>query len=326
MADLQLTAAFGNYDRTAPLRTGAVRPEGIDLRVLTMSPTEIFTRMTRHQEFDVSEMSMGALLNLIGSGENPFVAMPAFPSRVFRHSMGYAHVDAGIEEPRDLNGKRIAIREWGMTAMVWIVGILAEEYGFDPDSVEWVPALRPRVSIRMPERARVRYMNPGENLSDLLDSGAVDAALIHQVPECFAKGSPRVKRLFPDYKAAEIDYFRRTGAHPIMHCVVLRRDVYDRAPWALRSIYKAMCEARGMAMETMRDTGALSVMLPLLPALMEETREVFGEDFWPYGVEPNRSTLERMVLYAHQQGLTPRRLDVGELFGENVQEERSAKH
>ncbi len=323
MSDLKFTAAFGNYDRTAPLRSGAVKPDGIDLRVLTMQPTEIFTRMIRYQEFEVSEMSMGAHLNLIGLGESPFVAMPAFPSRVFRHSMVYANVDAGIERPEDLNGKRIAIQEWGMTAMLWIVGILTEEYGFDANSVEWMAALPPRASIRMPEGAKCRYMEADDNLSDLLESGAVDAALIHQVPRCFAEGSPRVKRVFSDFKAAEIDYYRRTGSHPIMHCVVLRRDVYECAPWALRNIYTAMCEAREIAMHALLDNGALSAMVPLLPALVEESRQIFGANFWPYGVKANRKTLESLLLYAHQQGLTPRRLAVKEVFGENVLEERS---
>lgn len=196
MANLSLTAGFGGYDRMAALRTGEVRPEGIDLRVFTLPPTEIFYRMCRFQEFDLSEMSMGAHCYLTGTGENPFIGIPAFPSRVFRHSMVYANVDAGVESPEDLNGKRIVIREWGMTAVVWIVGILCEEYGLDIKTVDWVAATQPRVPIPMPEGVRIRYMKAGENLSGMLDSGEVDAALIHQVPDCFAQGSPRVKRLF----------------------------------------------------------------------------------------------------------------------------------
>jgi len=318
MADLPLTGAFGPYDRTRFLQTGEVRPEGIDLRVLALPPTEIFSRMCRHLEFDTSEMSMGAHSFLLGQGESPFVGMPAFPSRVFRHSMVYANAEAGVEKVEDLNGKRIAIREWGMTAVVWIVGILAEEYGLDVNSVDWVAALEPRVPIRMPKGARIRYMKPGQNLSDMLEAGEVDGALIHQVPACFAQGSPRVKRLFPDYGAAEVDYYRRTGIHPIMHCVVVRRDVHRENPWVLRSLYKAMCEAREKTLAALADTGALSTMIPLMPAVVDETREVFGRGFWPYGVEANRKTLEKLVLYAHRQGLTPRPLEVEELFGESV--------
>ena len=319
MADLPLTAAFGNYDRIAPLRDGVVRVQGVDLRILTLPPVEIFRRMCRFLEFEVSEMSMGAHAYLTGAGDSPFVGMPAFPSRAFRHAMVYANVEAGIEQAEDLNGRRIAIREWGMTAVVWIVGILAEEHGLDPRTIDWVSALEPRVPIPMPEGVRMRYMAPGETLSSLLESGKVDAALSHQVPACFAGGSPRIKRLFPDYAAAERDYYRRTGIHPIMHCVVVRRDVHDRHRWIARNLYDALCEARRRTMENLLDTGALSAMIPFLPAVIDDTRETFGDDFWPYGTEPNRPALERFLIYAHQQSLTPRRVEVEALFDASVQ-------
>jgi 4,5-dihydroxyphthalate decarboxylase len=197
MSKLELYAAFGDYDRTGGLAAGRVSPGDIDLRTETLPPTEIFTRMCKVLEFGLSEMSMGSHCYLLGTGDSPFV---------------------------------------GMTAVVWIVGILAEEYGLDVNSIDWVAAIDPRVPIRMPEGARVRNMEPGQTISSMLDSGEVDGALIHQVPECFRAGSPRVKRIFPDYGAAEIEYYRRTGIHPIMHCVVLRKDVYERDPWALRSV------------------------------------------------------------------------------------------
>ena len=318
MADLILSAAFGNYDRINPLHTGAVRVNGIDLRIQILSPTEIFRRMCSDLEFDVSEMSMGAHAYLTGSGDNPFVGMPAFPSRAFRHAMVYANVDAGIDRAEDLNGKRIAIREWGMTAVVWIVGILAEEHGFDLRSVEWVAERAPRVPMQMPEGTRIRPMSPEEDLSALLDSGAVDAALIHEVPACFASASPRVRRVFPDYAEAEREYHARTGLHPIMHCVVVRRDVHEENPQALASIYEALCEARRQTMASLRDTGALSAMIPLLPAVMDETLDLFGDDYWPYGLERNRADLERFALYAYQQGLSPRLLAIEELFDESA--------
>ncbi len=166
----------------------------------------------------------------------------------------------------------------------------------------------------------MRYMAPGETPSSLLDTGEVDAALSHQVPACFAAGSPRVKRLFSDYGAAEIDYYKRTGVHPIMHCVVLKKSLYESDPWVLRDVYKALCESREKTMARLSDTGALSAMVPMLPAVMDKTREIFGDNFWPYGVEANRKTLEKLVLYAHQQGLTPRLLEIEELFGESVRD------
>lgn len=317
MADLLLTAAFGDYDRTRFLDR-QVFPEGIDLRILRMTPSDIFFRMCNYLEFDVSEMSMGAHCFLIGSGNSPFVGMPAFPSRSFRHSMVYYHTRSGIQKPQDLNGKRIAIREWGMTALVWILGILGEEYGVDLRTIEWVAVKKPRVTIQMPEGARIRYMRPPQNLSDMLASGEVDAALIHQAPACFSSGAPHVKRMFPDYKAAEIEYYRRTGIHPVMHCVVLRRDRHQEAPWILRSVYESLLQARQKTLAALANTQALTAMIPMLPAFMEETVQVFGKDFWPYGVAANRRALEKLVLYAHQQGLTPRRLSVDELFGESV--------
>lgn len=295
-----------------------MRPERIDLTCLTLYPPEIFYRMCRYQEFEVSEMSMGSHCFFLGQGESPFVGIPAFPSRVFRHSMVYVNNEAGIERPEELSGRCIAIREWGQTAFVWIIGILAEEYGLDILSVDWVQESEPRVPLRYPAGMRIRTMQRGETLSGMLDSGAVDAALIHQVPACYRQGSPRVRRLFEDFKVAEVDYYRRTGVFPIMHCAVVRADVHRRAPWALRSFYRALCEAKALALENIQDYGALSASVPLLPAVMEETREIFGEDFWPYGMEANRKTVEKVVLYAHQQGLTPRRLEVEELFGESV--------
>lgn len=320
MSKLKLTAAFGNYDRTVPLQKGQVRPDGIDLNVLALTPSDIFWRMSRFQEFDVSEMSMGTHCYLLGTGESPFIGIPAFLSRTFRHSMVYYNAKAGIEKPEDLNGKRIAIREWGMTAVVWIVGILAEEYGLDISSIDWVAQKESRVPIQMPEGTHIRYMKPGENLSDLLDTGAVDAVLIHQPLACFTEGSPHIQRMFPDYKDLEIEYYRRTGVYPIMHAVVLRKDIYRQHRWALRSIYDALIKAKRLAMQALSNTQTLSTMLPLLPSAVDETRRIFGNDFWSYGMNANRPTLEKMVTYAHQQGLSPRRLSIEELFGEPVRE------
>jgi len=314
MGNLTLRAAFGDYDRVVALGSGSVVPRGIDLSVETLSPSDIFRRMCGASEFDVSEMSMGAHAYLCGAGESPFLGIPAFPSRAFRHAMVYANVDANIDAPRDLNGKRIAIPEWGMTAVVWIVGILADDHGLDIQSVDWVAERNSRVPVEPPGGMRIRLMAQGEQLGNLLESGAVDAALVHHVPDCFESGSPRVKRVFADYDAAERDYYGRTGLHPIMHCVVIRRDVQRRHPWVARSIFDAMCDARRCAMERLRDTGAFSVMLPFLPAAVDEARALFGDDFWAYGLQANRAVLEQFVEYAFRQGLTPRLLTIEELF------------
>lgn len=314
MADLTIRAAFADYDRMVPLRTGAIVPRGVALDVDSLPPSDIFSRMCDSGEFHVSEMSMGAHAFLCGAGDAPFLGIPAFLSRAFRHAMVYANVDARIDGPESLNGKRIAIPEWGMTAVVWIIGILAEEHGLDHRSVDWVAARESRVPIPLPDGMRLRLMAPDERLDDLLESGAVHAALTHHVPACFENGSPRVVRVFPDYDAAERDYFARTGLHPIMHCAVVRRDVQERHPWVARSMYEALCDARVHAMERLRDTGAYCAMLPFLPAVVDETRRLFGADFWPYGLERNRRELEKFAGYACQQGLTPRPLAPEELF------------
>ncbi len=315
METITLTGAFGNYDRMRALNLDSLRQNGIDLRVEYLPPSEIFARMCQDQEFDISEMSMGSYFYLCDQPENPFVALPVFPSRAFRHSMVYYHAGAGISAPEDLNGKRIAIREWGMTAVVWVVGILGDQ-GFDLRTVDWVAVKRPRVPLKMPAGARIRYMDAGQTLSGMLESGEVDAVLIHQAPACFTAGLPHIKRMFADYKSAEIEYYRKTGIHPIMHCVVMRKDVYRKAPWLLGKLFKALQSARQRVLETLSDTKALAVMLPLLPAYMAETCEVFGEDFWPYGLEANRKTLEVLARYACEQGITARELVIEGLFTE----------
>jgi len=318
MNRLRLTAAFGDYDRTGMISRGKVMPEGIDLQVINLPPVELFYRQCNFQEFDVSEMSMGAHCHLLGEGDSPFIGMPAFPSRAFRHSNIYYNVDSGIEKPDDLNGKRIALREWGMTAPIWVMGILMEEYGLELTSVDWVGVKRPRVPIQFPEGVSIFYIEPEQNLSDMLEAGEVDAAFLHQVPACFAAGSPKVRRMFPNYKAAEIDYYNRTGVHPIMHCVVVKKEIHKKYPWVLRSVYKAMAEARERTIKALWDNGALAAMIPFLPSVMEEMREIFGPEIWPYGLTANRTALEKIANYAYQQGISQRLLTIEELFGESV--------
>jgi 4,5-dihydroxyphthalate decarboxylase len=205
-----------------------------------------------------------------------------------------------------------------MTAPIWVIGILMEEYGLDLTKVDWMGVKHPRVPIQFPKGVSIRYIQEDQNLSDMLDTGEIDAAFLHQVPACFAKGSPNVRRIFSDYKQSEIDYYRRTGVHPIMHCVVVKKEIHVKYPWALRSIYKAMVDSRERTMDALSDNGALAAMIPLLPSVMEEMRDIFGPDFWPYGLETNRTVLEKLVNYTHQQGISRRLLKVEELFGTSV--------
>jgi 4,5-dihydroxyphthalate decarboxylase len=311
-----LTAAFGEYDRTWPLRSGDIRVVGAELDLEFLEPGDIFRRMCDEQAFDVSEMSLGAHCHLTGSGESPFVGIPAFPSRAFRHAMVLVHDAAGIREPSDLNGKRIGIREWGMTAVVWIVGILAEHHGFDIASARWVAQRPARVPMALPEGVEMQVLGPGQDLVSLLEAGDLDAALLLSSPASMAGAAGPLRYLFEDPAAEERAWHRRTGLHPLMHTVVMRRTLHAQQPELAPRIYQALCRAREHAMERLADTGVLSAMLPFMAQYVSETRTLFGEDYWPYGIRANQGELEALLRYAHQQALTPRLLEPRELFAE----------
>jgi len=314
MTYLELNTAFGDYDRITALRTGDVVADGVQLQIACLEPSDIFARMCSNLEFDVAEMSMGAHMFLLGTGASPFVGVPAFPSRAYRHSMAYAHVDANIDNPADLNGKTIAIREWGTTALIWIIGILTDEYGFDMRSVDWVAARPARVPLQLPAGVNLRYMTADESISSLLDSRGVDAALHHEEVACFDSGSNNVKRVFSNHAQAEIAYHQRTGMHPIMHCVVMRADLHARLPWVRDALYDALEKSRQHAANELLKTGTLAAMIPFLPQIIADTQTRFGLNWWPYGLDANRDCLDKLASYAHAQGLTPRLLSAAEMF------------
>ena len=312
--DVRLEAALGLNDRVSALYTGKVRIQGVELVLRDLSPSEIFRRMCSDHAFHVSEMSLGALSVLSARKDNPFVGMPAFVSRAFRHAMVYVHADSSIETAEDLNGKRIGIREWGMTALVWIIGILSEYHGFEPRSVDWYAAMPPRVPIALPGTVSMRELNGIDSIHDMLARHELDAVMMLEEPRALASGAQPVRRLFEDVTGAERNYFAATGIHPMMHAVVLRADIQQRHPMLIERIYGALCESKDLAMEALADTGVLSVMLPFLHNHVDETRAVFGADFWPYGMQANAFALERLLHYAHQQWLTPHLLAPQALF------------
>ena len=314
MADVRLSAAFSRNDRVMSLYTREVEVPGFELELLTLPPGEIFARMCARHAFDVSEMSLAALCALAARKDNPFVGVPAFVSRAFRHGMVYVRDDAGIDVPGDLDGKRIGIREWGMTAVVWIVGILAEHHGFDFRSARWLAARAPRVSMMTPPGMTIRTLPPGEDLITLLERGELDAAMVLEAPAAWRRGDGPVRRLFPDPHRAELDYFAATRLHPLMHAVVVRRDVHRQHPQLCERLYTALCAARRQALDAMLDSGVASAMLPMLSHAVDDASARFGEDYWPYGVEANRRELECLLRYAHQQALTPHELEPQALF------------
>jgi len=320
MSKLRMTLGCWNYDRTRALMDGSVQPDGIDLNYLNMPVEETFFRMLRHREFDCAEMSLSSYSVSLGKPERPFVAIPVYPSRFFRHSCIYVNAQAGIKEPKDLIGKRVGNPEYQMTAPVWIRGILSDHYGVPVDSVTYVtggeeePGRSEKIKLDLPANIRVEPIGPTQTLSRMLQDGEIDALYTARMPSSFVNGGGRVKRLFENFVDVERQYYRSTGIFPIMHTVVIRRDVYEANRWVARSLYKAFVEAQRCTYADLQDTAALKAMLPWLTAHVEDARREMGDDFWPYGLARNRTTLETFLRYHHEQGLSKRLLTVDELF------------
>jgi 4,5-dihydroxyphthalate decarboxylase len=321
VSKLPLTFACGPYDRTDALKTGDVRVEGIDLNYLEIQgPREIFDRMVGGLEFDLSELSSSEFISMTGAGKCPFVALPVFPSKAFRHGFVCVNRRAGIKTPKDLEGKRVGVPLYTQTAAIFIRGMLAHEYGVDLGRIRWVQGAVEKAgthgtphALPLLKPVPIEFNNTGKSLSDLLAAGEIDAVLGSRLPDSLGR-HPDVVRLFPDYRAVEREYYKKTRIHPIMHLVAIRKDVYEKNVWIANSLYKAFVEAKDRAVGGMRFSGAQRYMLPWLFADIDEIDEVFGGDPWPYGVEANRPTLEALVTYMHEQHFIPKPLAVDELF------------
>jgi 4,5-dihydroxyphthalate decarboxylase len=325
MAKLPLTLACWDYDRTRPLIDGRVQPQGIDLNILVFRPHETFPRMLERQEFQVSELSLASYTTLIARGTCPFVAVPVALSKIFRHSCIYVRTDAGIATPEDLKGKRVGMMQYGSTGSVFMRGMLQHEYGVRPEDVDWfmgaleTPGPRPLIPLNLPGQIRLEFLTETQTLEGMLAAGELDAVMPLYIPPSFEHGAPHIARLFPNFKEVEQDYYRRTHIFPIMHTVVVREDVHREHPWVARSIYRAFCEARDLAVNGLYDTDALRLALPWLIDHVEETWRVLGKDFWSYGLEPNRPTFTAIGQYVHEQGLAPRVVSPDELFAPGVE-------
>lgn len=325
MPNVKLTLACWDYDRTRPLMDGRVRPEGIDLDIEILRPRQAFQRMLDKKEFQVSELSLASYAALKGRGNCPFVALPVALSKIFRHSCIYVRPDAGIRTPQDLKGKRVGTSQWSSTGLVFMRGMLQHDYGVKPQDMYWfMGGLNsfvepPLIPLDLPKDIRLDFLSGAQTLERMFAAGELDALLSLYIPKLFLERCPNIARLFPNYKEAEQDYYRRTGIFPIMHTVVLREDVYRDHPWAARSLYKAFVQARDVAVDGLYDTDALRVALPWLIDHVEETWRVFGHDFWAYGLEPNRPTFAAVGRYVHEQGLCPRAVSADELFAPGVE-------
>lgn len=320
MAKLRLTMACWNYDRTRALLEQRVPIDGIELNYLNLPVEETFFRMLRHREFDIAEMSLSSYTLSLFRETPPFIAIPVFPSRFFRHSCIYIHAASGIREPKDLAGKRIGNPEYQMTAAVWIRGILSDEYGVPVTSGNYFtggeeqPGRPEKLALSLPPQFRVEPIPAGKTLSRMIASGEIDALYTARAPSTFADGSGQVRRLFPNYAEVEREYYLTTKIFPIMHVIVIRREVYEQNRWIAQSLLKAFLAAQREVYNDLHETAALKSMLPWLLPHVEETEKLMGRDFWPYGLEPNEHTLSTFLRYSFEQGLSKRQLAPRELF------------
>ncbi len=325
MSQLPITVATWDYDRIRALTDGRVSIEGCDVNYLTMPVEECFERAYFHGEFEVAEIGFSPYLIALSRGVCPYIAVPAFLSRMFRHSAVYIRTDRGISGPADLRGKRIGVPEYQMSAVMWFRGYLQDEFGIAAKDIDWVqgglenPGRREKFPLNLPPGFPLASAPDGQTLSGMLAAGALDAVMAARRPSCFVSGHPQVSRLFPDYRAAERDYYRKTGIFPIMHAVGVRRDVHDKHPWLAASIYKAFVQAKRLADAEFAETTALKIGLPWVNAEYDETRALMGDDYWSYGLnEQNRRTLAAMARYSFEQGLAVRSLSVDEMFADST--------
>jgi 4,5-dihydroxyphthalate decarboxylase len=320
MAAVPVSFACAAYDRVVPLLTGEVTPAGIDFKFMPIAnPREIFDRMAGQLEFDCCEFSSSETISQLGTGASPLVAIPVFPSRMFRH--GFITVNTNrIKSPKDLAGKRIGVPLYTMTAAVFIRGMLMEEYGVDLSGVQWMQGAineagghgNPTVPPLL-KKVDIQNNNTGKSLSDLIDAGEIDAIIGTSVPVAM-RTNTSIKRLFPNFPEVERDYYRRTGIYPIMHLVALKRELHERHPFVAASLYQAFCKAKDIAMARLRYAGALATMIPWTVEQVELMDATFGADFWPYGVDANRKTLEALVRYLTEQSLIAKPMALDDIF------------
>jgi len=320
MPDLSMTFACGLYDRMTALYTREVKPEGIDLNFVVINhPRDIFDRQAKRAEFDSSELSASEYITKYAAGDRTWVAIPVFPSRLFRHGFIVVNGDK-IRNATDLNGARIGVQLYTMTAAVWIRGLLQQEVGIDLSTIEWIEGSLTsggkygNPTVLSPLRPLNITMNTsGKSLDDLLVEGGIDAIIGAELPPSLGK-VPHIKRLFPDFKEQEKQYYRKHGIFPIMHVVVIRREIHEKYPFVAKNLYKALNESKSIALERMHFSSALRYMLPWLPSELDEIKEVFGDDPWPYGIEENRKTLEALVKFLADQSMIEKPIPLEELF------------
>jgi 4,5-dihydroxyphthalate decarboxylase len=319
MAKLELSVAVGDYDRTRALIDGSVAIDGVDPIYMTLGPEEIFFRAFRAAEFDICELSLSSYTVKTAQNNCPYIAVPAFVSRAFRHTAIYVCTDR-VKKPEDLKGRKVGLPEYQLTANVWARALLEDDYGVKPSDIHWIrggieEAGRPeKLAIKLPPGVRLDNAPDGATISGLLEAGEIDGFIAPRPPTLVEKGHPNIGWLFSDPVAVAKDYYKRTGLFPIMHVVGIRRTLAEKHPWLPGAVFKAFEQAKAVGMEKLSDTSATKVTLPFVEEALRNARALMGEDYWSYGVEKNRKVLDYFLAQHHAQGLSSRRVAVDELF------------
>jgi 4,5-dihydroxyphthalate decarboxylase len=319
MGPIPVTLACSDNDRTRAILDGRVRIEGCDTTCLVLEPAEIFARACRYFEFDITELSFSSYMRMVDQGNSPYIAVPAFLSRSFRHSSFYIRTDRGIRTPADLKGKVVGVPEYQMTAALWLRGMLQDEYGVHPSDIHWRTGgqEQPGREERMPVSVPGLDLQPipgDKTLSGMLVLREIDAMLSARTPSPYVNRLPDIDRLFPDYKKVEQDYYRKTKYFPIMHIVAVRTSLAVKYPWLPASVYKSMCDSKVLGLEKLQNLAQLTVALPWMEAEATETQALMGRDYWRYGTKECLHEIEVMTRYSYEQGLTKRKLRPEELF------------
>ena len=319
MNKLRLSVAMGDYDRTRALLDGRVQIDGVDPVYMTLYPEEMFFRAMRSQDFDICELSFSSYMVKTAQNTCPYVAVPVFLSRAFRHTSIYVRKDR-VHKPEDLKGRRIGLPEYQLSAHVWARAILQDDHGVHPEDVTWLrggietPGRPEKIALKLPAGVRLENAPEGTTISEVLDRGEIDGFMAPRPPSAQALSNPAVGWLFDDPTAAAKDYFKRTGIFPIMHVVGVRKTLCDAHPWLPMAVFKAFNQAKGAALEALSDTSATKVTLPFVEEQLKAARETMGQDFWSYGVAANRATLDAFLRHHHAQGLSQKRMQIEEIF------------
>jgi 4,5-dihydroxyphthalate decarboxylase len=323
---LPITVACAEYDRTRAIRDGRVRVDGCELNYLPLEPEELFFRAFRYHDFDVAELSFNSYLMTTSRNVCPYIAIPAFVSRHFRHSAIYIRTDRNIRAPMDLKGRLVGLPEYQQTANVWMRGIFKEEYGLDPADIHWrtggqeEPGRDERTPLQLGGNIDLQPIPPDKTLNRMLVDGELDAVFSARELSCFVNRVPNVGLMFPNYREVEMEYYKRSGMFPIMHLIGIRKDLAERYRWLPATVYKAFCQAKQIAINEMREMSATKITVPWPEACVQDAVQLMGDDFWRYGVDENARDIETLARYSFEQGLAARKLSAEEIFHPSVME------